>query len=168
MEELVATPEAREARAHHEQDQLVRGDHPHDHGRYIQPPLVWSARRPIVARYRTILVDLSGWNECPPLDEVVRVEIVLKPAEGESVALAAGPCDQSRRRYDVQLPAEAALPGWLPSEIYGVQVRVWTTDDSLPHTWAPLVEDRDVGKHKMTVEILDEPRRPCEPRREPV
>ena len=43
MEELVATPAAREARAHHEREQLLRGDHPHDHGRYIQPPLVWSA-----------------------------------------------------------------------------------------------------------------------------
>jgi hypothetical protein len=93
----------------------------------------------------------------------VRVEIVLKPPEGESVALAAAPCDQSRRRYAVQIPPEPALPGWLPSEIYGVQVRVWTTDDSAPHTWAPLVADREAGKHNMTVEILDEPRR-----REPI
>jgi hypothetical protein len=166
MEQLVATPAAREAREHHERDQLVRGDHPHDHGRYIQPPLVWSVKRPIVARYRTVYADLSEWKECPPLEEIARVEIVLKPPEGQSVALAAGPYDQSRRRYAGQLPAEPELAGWLPSDIYGVQVRVWTVREPGPFTWAPLVETREAGKHKMTVEILDEPRRPAESRPE--
>ena len=168
MEELVATPEAREARAHHEREQLRRGDHPHDHGRYIQPPLVWSVMRPIVARYRTVHVDLAGWKECPPLEQRVRVEIVLKPPEGESVALAVAACDPSGRRYAVQLPEDPALPGWLTSETYGAHVQVWTAEDSAPHTWAPLVEDPDAGNHKITVEILDEPRRPPELRPEPV
>ena len=124
--------------------------------------------RPIVARYRTVHVDLSGWKECPPLEELVRVEIVLKPPEGKSVALAAEPCDQARRRYAGQIPPEPALPAWLPSEIYGVQVQVWTTHDPVPHTWTPLVADGEVGKHKLTVEILDEPRRPAERRHEPI
>ncbi len=42
-------------------EQQRRGDHPHDHGRYIQPPLVWSVHTPVIARFRTIHIDLAAW-----------------------------------------------------------------------------------------------------------
>ena len=158
MEELVATPAAREARAHHEHEQLRRGDHPHDHGRYIQPPLVWSVATPIVARYRTVHVDLARWKEWKPLLEIVRVAVVLKPTKGEPLACLAEPSDDSRRRYAVELPAEPHAPGWLPAGTYGVQVLVWVGGKAEPHTWSPAVEDREAGEQEMIVEIAEEPR----------
>jgi hypothetical protein len=159
MEELVATPEAREAREHHERDQLRRGDHPHDHGHYIQPPLVWSARTPIVARYRTIHVDLPAWAECPTLENIARVEIVLESPGAQPIALTAEPCDESRRRYAAQLSAAPGLPGWVASGTYPAHVRVWVEGESEPRTWHPAVAERESGERELTAEILDEPRR---------
>jgi hypothetical protein len=160
MEGLVATPEAREARAHHEREQLRRGHHPHDHGRYIQPPLVWSARTPIFARYRTVCLDLSAWAECPPLAEIVRVAVVLKPTSGEPLAYVAEPLEESKRRYAVELPAEPHAPGWLPAGTYGVQVLAWVTGEPDPRRWAPVTDEGKTGEREMAVEILEEPRRP--------
>jgi hypothetical protein len=160
MEQLVATPEAREARAHHEREQVLRGDHPHDHGRYIQPPLVWSEKAPIVARYRTVHVDLAAWGDCPPLTEIVRVAVVLKPTQGEPLAHVAEPDDGSQSRYAVELPAEAHEPGWLPAGTYDVHVLVWVRGEPEPRTWAPAAGDGKTGELEMEVDIAEEPRRP--------
>jgi len=160
MEQLVATPKARESRAHHEREQLLRGDHPHDHGRYIQPPLVWSASQPVVARYRTVNIDLSGWPEWTPLTEIVRVTVLLRPTTGEPLAYSAESPDDSRRRYAVELPAEPHEPGWIPAGTYGVQVLVWVAGESEPRTWSPVVKDREARKHPLALEIAEEPRRP--------
>jgi hypothetical protein len=166
MEELVATPEARKARAHHERDQLRRGDHPHDHGRYIQPPLVWSAKTPIVARYRNVYIDLSGWPECPPFGEIARVTLILKPSSGESVAYVAKACDTSGRRYAVKVPEESgALPS-LPVGRCGVQVFVWVGEDTQPHRWDPEVSQGEAREHRLAIEIAEEPRRPLAGARE--
>jgi len=159
MEQLVAAPAARQARWHHEREQRLRGDHPHDHGRYIQSPLVWSARTPIVARYRTVHVDLPAWGECPPVDEIARVAVVLKPTKGEPLAYVAESPDGSRRRYAVELPAEPHAPGWLPAGTYGVQVLVWVGGEAEPHRWSPAAEDRETGERQMAIEIAEEPRR---------
>jgi hypothetical protein len=160
MEQLVATSAAIHAREHHEREQLLRGDHPHDHGRYIQPPLVRSLATPIVARYRTIHIDLPTWTECPPLTEIVRVAVVLKPTKGEPIAYVAESPDGSRRRYAVELPAEPHAPGWLPAGTYGVQVLVWVGAEPEPHRWTSLVDDIETVESEMAVEIADEPRRP--------
>ncbi len=160
MEQLVATPAAIHAREHHERVQLRRGDHPHDHGRYIQPPLVWSARTPILARYRTVHIDLPAWADCPPLAEIVRVAVVLKSTKGEPLAYVAECRDGSGRRYAAELPAEPHAPGWLPAGTYGVQVLVWVTGEPDPRRWAPVVEARETGEREMVVEIAEEPRRP--------
>jgi hypothetical protein len=160
MEALVATPDARQARAHHEHDQLRRGDHPHDHGRYIQPPLVWSAKTPIVARYRTIHMDLPAWGDCPTLEQITRVEIVLEPSGAEPIAFTAEACDESRRRYAAELPDAPGLPGWLASGTYAAHVQMWVDGDSEARTWEPAAVDSESGECKLTVEILDEPRRP--------
>ena len=160
MEELITTPAAREARAHHEREQLLRGDHPHDHGRYIQPPLVWSEKTPIVARYRTVYVDLAAWADCPPFTEIVRVAVVLKPTKGEPLARVAEPVDGLQRRYAVELPAESHEQGWLPAGTYDVHVLVWVGAEPEPHTWAPAVGDGQTGELEMEVDIAEEPRRP--------
>lgn len=160
MEQLVEGPAAVQARKHHEREQQRRGDHPHDHGRYIQPPLVHSIKTPIVARYRAVHVDLPAWAQCPPLSEITRVAVVLKPKKGEPLAYIAGSPDGSRRRYVVELPNDEATPGWIPAGVYGVQVLVWTAKESAPQKWAPMVGDKKTGEREMVVEIIEEPRRP--------
>ena len=121
---------------------------------------MWSAKTPIVARYRTVHVDLPAWAECPPLTEIVRVAVVLKPTKGEPLAYVAESPDGSRRRYAVELPAEPHAPGWLPAGTYGVQVLVWVAGEPEPRTWTPVVKDTEGRKHPLALEIAEEPRRP--------
>jgi hypothetical protein len=171
MEQLVATPAAREARAHHERDQLRRGDHPHDHGRYIQPPLVWSANTSIVARYRTVHIDLAGWRDGPPLEEITRVAVVLVPGKGEPFEYDAEPSDESRRRYIAEVPAEPEAPGWLPAGPYAVRVLVRVGEDAQPREWTPAVEvppaeGRTAQRRELEVQIAEEPNRPLASARE--
>jgi hypothetical protein len=66
----------------------------------------------------------------------------------------------SRRRYVVELPNDEATPGWIPAGVYGVQVLVWTVRESAPQKWAPMVGDKETGERPLTVEIIEEPRRP--------
>lgn len=161
IEQLVEKHKAEVARKHHEREQRRRGDHPHDHCRYIQPPLVHSIRAPVVALYRDIHIDLPAWNKCPPLTEINRVTVVLKPKQGESLAYVAEPSDVSGRRYTVHLPSKEDEPGWLPEGTYGAQVLVWTnSDDSARYCWTPTASDKRTGTHQLAVEVADEPRRP--------
>ena len=155
----MATPEAGEARRHHEREQLLRGDHPHDHGRYIQPPLVWSILRPIVARYRTVHVDLAGWPEWKPLLEILRVTVVLSPTNGERRVYVAEPSEDSRR-YAVELPAEPNAPGWLAAGSHRVHVLVSVAGEAEPRTWTPVVKDGEGRKLPLELVIAEEPRRP--------
>ena len=159
MEQLVATAAAREARRHHEREQLLRGDHPHDHGRYIQPPLVWSAYQPVVARYRTVHVDLAGWPEWKRLLDIVRVTVVLSPANGEPLAYVAE-SPKGLQRYAVELPAEPHTPGWLPAGSHRVHVLVSVVGEAEPRTWTPVVKDGEGRKLPLELEIAEEPRRP--------
>ena len=108
---------------------------------------------PIVARYRTVHVDLPAWTECPPLTEIVRVAVVLKPTKGEPLAYVAESPDGSRRRYEVELPAEPHAPGWLPAGTYGVQVLVWVGAEPEPRKWTSLVDDMQTVESEMAVEI---------------
>jgi len=160
MEELVATPAARAAGAHHEHEQRRRGDHPHDHGRYIQPPLVWSAKTSIVARYRTVHIDLAGWNRYPKLGEIKRVVLRLKASDEEPLAYPTEPADQSGRRYMVELSAEPTAPDFVPAHTYAASVEVWSAGEPEAYTWTPLVDDPEDDECKLIVEIADEPRRP--------
>jgi hypothetical protein len=159
MERLVDTSEAVRAREHHEREQQRRGDHPHDHGRYIQPPLIHSIKAPIVARHRSVHVDLPGWSQCPPSANISRVAVVLKPKKGDPIAYVADSSDGSRRRYTVELPEEKQT-GWVPAGFYGVQVLVWITGEPAPRSWAPTVGDKEIGERELTIEVVDEPRRP--------
>jgi hypothetical protein len=122
--------------------------------------LVWSEKTPIVARYRTVHVDLAAWGDCPPLTEIVRVAVVLKPTQGEPLAHVAEPDDGSQSRYALELPAEAHEPGWLPAGTYDVHVLVWVRGEPEPRTWAPAAGDGKTGELEMEVDIAEEPRRP--------
>lgn len=163
--ELSASPEARRARAHHEAQQQRRGDHPHDHGRYIQPPLVWSIHTPIIARHRTIHIDLNAWPDRPPAEQIVRVAALLRSREGDPIAHIAQPTDPARRRYATVLPDTPGEPGWLPEGLYTIQVLAWVAGHADPHTWTPAVQDDDGVEVALQIELADEPRRPDQGRR---
>jgi hypothetical protein len=160
MEELSESPEALDARAHHEAEQLRRGDHPHDHGRYIEPPLVWSIHTPVIARYHTIHIDLNAWPDRPPIEEIERVAALLGSADGDSIAHIARPSDASRTRFAAVLPDAPTEPGWLPEGLYSIQVLAWTAGQAAPRTWTPAVQDDDGGEIALQLEITEEPRRP--------
>jgi Type IV secretion-system coupling protein DNA-binding domain len=163
--ELIAdTSEAHQAREHHYAAQLRRGDHPHDHGRYIHPPLVRSIAHPIVAVFRTVHVDLPGWSHCPPIEQLSRVVIVLRPKGGDPAAFVAAAIDSSGRRYAAELPSDRTEPGWIDAGTYVVEVMVWTADESLPKRWAPNVEQRGAGEAPLALNIQDEPLRAAERR----
>ena len=161
MEELVATPAAREARAHHEREQrsaaaTTRTTTGATYSRRLCGRLV----TPIVARYRTVHVDLPAWAECPPLDRDRPRCGRPQADEGRAARIRGRALDGSRRRYAVELPAEPHAPGWLPAGTYGVQVLVWVGAEPEPRTWAPLVDDRRGGERKWRSRSLEEPRRP--------
>lgn len=105
-------------------------------------------------------VDLPAWAQCPPLSEITRVAVVLKPKKGEPLAYVAESPDGSRRRYVVELPNDETTPGWILAGVYGVQVLVWTARETAPQKWAPKVGDKKTGEREMAVEITEEPRRP--------
>jgi hypothetical protein len=171
MEQLVAAPAARQAREHHEREQLRRGDHPHDRGRYIQPPLVWSMGTPIVARYRTVHIDLPGWQDGPTPEEITRVAVVLVPEKGEPSEYDAEPSDESRRRYIAEVPAEPEARGWLPAGPYAVRVLVLVGEDAQAREWipaevVPATEGRAARRRELEVQIAEEPHRPLAGARE--
>ncbi len=157
MELLVDEPAAIEARAYHEREQQRRGDHPHDHGRYIQTPFVHSVKAPIQARYRTLHVDLPAWAHCPPVDQVTRIAVVLTPDHGEPIAYVAEASDTTRRRYTAQLPLRSDAPGWLAPGIYRAEVLAWVVGDLEPSRWTPRVTDKATGERELTIELSDEP-----------
>jgi hypothetical protein len=160
MEQLAGTPEAVSAREHHEREQHRRGDHPHDHGRYIQPPLVWSIHTPVVARYRTIHIDLNAWPGRPQIEQVQRVAVLLKSRGGDSIAHIALPTDASHRRFEVVLPDTQGKPGWLPEGRYTIQVLAWIAGQDAPRTWTPAVQDDHGNEIALQIDLTDEPRRP--------
>jgi len=160
MEELSESPEALGAREHHEAEQRRRGDHPHDHGRYIQPPLVWSIHTPVIARHRTIHIDLNAWPDPPPLEQVERVAALLSSPDGQSIAHIARPTDPARRRFAVALPDGPGEPGWLPEGLYSIQVLAWIGGQAAPRIWTPTVQDDDGEEVALQIELADEPRRP--------
>jgi hypothetical protein len=158
MEQLVATPEARAARAHHERDQRRRGDHPHDQGRYIQAPLVWSISQPVVARYRRIHVDLPAWREWSRLGEIDRLAVVFKPDGDSPITCPAAPSEESGRRYVAEVPASPETLR-LPSGPCDVEVLVWVRGEAEPRRWVPVMHDPELGKREVTLNLADEPRR---------
>jgi hypothetical protein len=163
MELLADEPTAIEARRYHEREQQRRGDHPHDHGRYIQTPFVHSVKAPIQARYRTLHVDLPAWPDCPPVEQVARVAVVLTPDHGESMAYVAEPTDDTGRRYAAQLPTRPDAPGWLAPGMYRAEVLAWVLGDAEPSRWTPRVADKATGERELTVELSDEPIRALTP-----
>jgi hypothetical protein len=160
MELLASSDEAAQRRRHHESEQQRLGDHPHDHGRYIQPPLVRSARAHVVARFRTVHVDLTGWPEAPPADEIRRVAVALKPLSGDVLAFTAAREDTSGRRFVVSLPSDPSAIDWIAPGSWEVAIWCWVRGEDRPATWQPQTFDKASGETQMSVVIEDEPRRP--------
>ncbi len=160
MEHLAQGPAAVRARAHHEREQKRRGYHPHDEGRYIQPPLVRSITEPVATRHRTVHIDLGGWPACPPTEGIRRVSVLLHPTAGAPLGVSAQPSDESGRRYTVALPEDPASVAWLPAGAYRAQVLVWVHGERQPRVWAQTHNPKNGGETPLTVHLEDEPRRP--------
>ncbi len=159
MENLAYGPATTHAREHHEHEQQQRGYHPHDEGRYIQPPLVRSTTTPVLAQYRTVHIDLTGWTACPPPNSIQRVTLLLQPSDGQPLGLTAQPHDQTGRHYTLQLTEDQQAIGWLPAGRYTTQVLVWTDADQDPKVWA-LTHNPNSDEIPLALHITDEPRRP--------
>jgi hypothetical protein len=152
---LPITPTMQAARAHHEHQQRQRGYHPHDHGRYIQPPLVRSTDTPILARHRTVHVDLTGWANCPPPEEIHRVVVVLQPVDGGPPhGVTCQPEDESGRRYHAQLTDRPGEVSRVAVGRYRTTVLAWAAGEGAPRAWTP------GGAGGLAVDVADEPARP--------
>jgi hypothetical protein len=163
MELLASSDEAARRRRHHGREQQRRGDHPHDHGLYIQPPLVRSARVPVVARFRTVHVDLTGWAEAPAFDEITRVAVALKPFSGDPLAFTASREDASGRRFVVLLHSDPKSADWVAPGSWEVSIWCWVRGQDRPVEWHPQTFDKASGETPMSVLVEDEPRRPGDP-----
>ncbi len=159
MENLAHGPAAVHAREHHEREQQCRGYHPHDEGRYIQPPLVRTIAAPVIAQHRTVHIDLTGWHACPPSEHIQRVTLLLQPSDGQPLGLAAQPHDATGRHYTLQIADDQRAAGWLPAGRYTAQILVWSEDQPEPHTWA-LTHNQNGDEIPLALHITDEPRQP--------
>jgi hypothetical protein len=162
MEDLASGPAAMRAREHHEREQQHRGYHPHDEGRYIQPPLVRSIHTPVTARFRTVHVDLAGWPVCPPVEGIQRVAVVFHPEAGAPLGLDAEPEDRTGRHYTLRLPESPDSAGWLAAGRYRLKIHVWADGEPAPSVWASTHSARGDGI-PLAVQVTDEPRRPADP-----
>jgi hypothetical protein len=160
MAELAETPEALRAREHHDAAQQRRGDHPHDHGRYIQPPLVWSVHTPVIARHRTIHIDLNAWPDRPHGERIERVAVLLRSADGDSIAHMGRQSAPLRRRFAAALPEQPGAPGWLPAGLYAIEVLIWIVGEVDARSWRPLAQDTEGIEAPLQIEVTEEPRRP--------
>ena len=122
----------------------------------------WCGRstRPVIARYRTIHIDLNAWPDRPPAEQIARVAALLRSPDGDSIAHIAQPTDAARRRYAAVLPDTPGEPGWLPEGLYTIQVLAWVEGQTAPRTWTPAVQDDDGVEVALQIELTDEPRRP--------
>jgi hypothetical protein len=147
------------ARQHHEREQRQRGLHPHDIGRYIESPLVRGIATPVIARYRTVHIDLTGWSEGPSPHEITRITVLLYPDEGNPLGFTAEPVDDTHRHYRVSLTDCQNSVSWLPAGRYRATILVQASSGAAASTWAhTLNAEREPLPH--TIEITDEPSRP--------
>jgi hypothetical protein len=161
VEPVVERMGGREARARHERTQAQRGYHPHDHGRPIEPPLIWSADTPAIANRRAVHVDLTTWTAFKGL-QPADVQIVLADS-GHQIHRQARPSDSSGRRFTTDVPAEVDAADYLPVGIYRAAVIV-TNSDGTQIEWTPTIRVYADGEDEprfepATVEITDYPRR---------
>ncbi len=135
VEPMIATHEAIATAAHHHQAQIDRGWHPHDDGRPITPPLVWTTATPVQDVGRSIHVDLAAWPTLRTLPGVADVAIALGTS-GRWQAYQAVAVDAAAQRWVATVPADPGADGWLPDGDYSVRILVTDTDNET-HDWRP-------------------------------
>lgn len=113
----------------HLRRQRQRGDHPHDRGRYITPPMIWSIETPAMTFDRDVHVDLTSWRNRP--DPHNKLRIVLE-AHGHQHHFDAAPSDRSGRRI---VTNHGDAPRRLPIGTYEVRV----VDETAGEEWHPTV-----------------------------
>lgn len=144
----------RAAREHHERAQAERGYHPHDHGRTIDPPLIWTSDTPVISRDGVVYVDLTTWASRPG-DVDPAVQLVLS-ADGATHRFAAQPSDPSGRRFETTVASDPGAPRQLRTGEYDVAVQVADVAGHL-HEWRPTVARANAPGRKC-VKVVVEPR----------
>jgi hypothetical protein len=150
IEPAVERMGGRAAREQHERAQAARGYHPHDHGRTIDPPIIWTSETPVISRDGVVYVDLTSWASRPGgVDPAV--QIVLS-ADGATRTFAAQPSDPSGRRFQVEIPPDPERPDHLPVGAYDIAIQITDADDR--HEWKPTVARAGTpGRKRVKVEI---------------
>jgi hypothetical protein len=162
VEPVVTTPAGRKRRATHEHSQAQNGWHPHDHAQPIRPPFVWNARNPVLARDRTVYVDLTTWAGRPHSIDATLSIILTGDARKFSYPAQASDC--SGRRYRAEIPTAPDPAGWLPAGSYMVSVQAARPNGTPIALWRPTVDVVvDARKHitrqdPARVQISDPPR----------
>jgi hypothetical protein len=140
VEPLTVSVEARRTRDLHVERQRRRGYHPHDDGRVIGAPAMWTAGRPVRAVGRTVEVDLGAESALLRAAARARVAITLRPvAGGEWTAFRAVP-DATGRRYRATVPSEAGAPGALAAGEY-VAKAIVMVEGAPAREWQPAFTD---------------------------
>jgi hypothetical protein len=156
-EPLDETPKTISIREHHEQAQRHRGYHPYDVGHYVQPPLVRSSSTPVIARNRTIHIDLTGWAGCPPHESIRRVMMILYPEQGQPLGLAAESEDHTARHYCVQLTDDQHAISWLPAGRYRLAIHVHADGEPHQRVWSQ-TQAPDGEAIPLSITLADESR----------
>lgn len=150
IEPAVERMGGRAAREQHERAQAQRGYHPHDHGRTIDPPIIWTSETPVISRDGVVYVDLTSWASRPRGVDAA-VQIVLS-ADEVAHSFAAQPSDPSGRRFQTEIPPDPERPDHLPVGAYDIAIQVTDADDR--HEWKPTVARAGTpGRKRVKVEI---------------
>jgi hypothetical protein len=140
VEPLTASDGARRTRDLHVERQRRRGYHPHDDGRAIGAPAMWTAGRPVRAVGRTVEVDLGAESALLRAAARARAAIALRPvAGGEWTAFRALP-DATGRRYRATVPSEPGTPGALAAGEYAVKAII-QVEGAPAREWQPAFTD---------------------------
>lgn len=115
--------------------------------------------KPLIAKYRTVHIDLACWPACPPTERIQRVTLLLQPSQGQPLGLTAQPHDETGRHYTLQLTDDPHAVSWLPPGRCHARVLVWAAGQQNPEEWT-VTHNGNGDETALTLEITDEPRRP--------
>lgn len=154
IEDAIDHVEAHDIAQTHRRRQRQRGDHPHDRGRYITPPLIWDIDTPAIAVDRDVHVDLTAWPDRPDVHADLR--IVLS-AKGRRHGFRATPSDSTGRRFVTHhgdSPPAKDDADYLPAGPYDVHV----LDTATEQEWRPTIvvgRGDDAQEMPATITLVD-------------
>ena len=130
IERLSRSSDASERYDSHIARQRDVGSHPHDEGRAIGPPPIWSIGAPVQVSGREVRIDLAAWERFHEIGAIDEVVVTLGNDETGWHGFEALAAEGVHRRVRVQLPPS------LPDGSYRVGVVIVDADRQV-HDWEP-------------------------------